>query len=148
MILERSLISVNFIDYTQHFDLRRDVLGWKAPYTIDADLDDTTFHLGSFYKEEIISIGTFAQQSNSNFSVMPQYRLRGMASNRNYSGLGAGSMLLEFAEIELRKRKIALLWFDARVAAKDFYKKLNYSAVGEFYPVRDVGLHQLMFKEL
>lgn len=141
-------MKVDFVQHTKLFDLRRDVLGWKAPYTIDVDMDENTFHLGTFVENELISIGTFAKQNNPQFTFQHQYRLRGMATNKAYSGLGSGRKLLAFAEEELRNRNIELLWFDARIVALEFYKKLNYTAIGEAYPVRDVGMHYLMYKVL
>lgn len=105
-----------------------------------------TFHVGTFLKNELVSIGTFIYQNNVIFDEnVKQYRLRAMATEKKHQGISMGRKLIIFAKNELIKRKVKLLWCDARKIAIPFYENLGFKSQGEFYNIPKIGPHKLMY---
>lgn len=108
---------------------------------------ETTFHLGIFENGKVISNGTFMQQAQPKLSEAKYpYRLRGMATDLNQQKKGLGQKIILAAENELRKRNCDLLWFNARVSAEGFYKKLGYTAIEDIFNIDTIGPHKIMYK--
>ncbi|MBY0451518.1 MAG: GNAT family N-acetyltransferase [Bdellovibrionaceae bacterium] len=107
----------------------------------------TTFHVGVLQNDKVISNGTFMQQAQPQLPgpKLP-YRLRGMATEPAMQGHGLGRKIIEAAEVELLKRGCDLLWFNARVSAEGFYKKLGYTAIEDIFDIPTVGPHKIMYK--
>ena len=105
-----------------------------------------TFHVGTFLENELVSIGTFIYQNNIIFDKYnKQYRLRAMATEKEHQGTSMGKKLIMFAKNELIKRKVKLLWCDARKIAIPFYENLGFKSKGEFYHIPKIGPHKLMY---
>ena len=68
-----------------------------------------------------------------------------MAVENNCQGQGVGKKILDFAFLELKKRKTDFLWCNARLIALDFYKKLNFKIYGEIFNIKDIGPHYVMY---
>ncbi len=114
-------------------------------YALPIDKNPETFHLGTFYKQQIISIGTFIKEKHPNFDCEKQYRLRAMATDKKYQIKGAGKCLF-LKSIELLKNKeIELLWCDARIKAVPFYESLNMNSLDKVYNIVNIGLHKTMY---
>jgi GNAT superfamily N-acetyltransferase len=112
---------------------------------IEDNLKDT-FHVGTFMKNELVSIGTFIYQNNIIFDKNDkQYRLRAMATEKKHQGKSMGKKLILFAKNELIKRKVKLLWCDARKIAIPFYENLGFKSQGKFYHIPKIGPHKLMY---
>ena len=61
-----------------------------------------TYHVGTFQKNELVSIGTFIYQNNIIFDENDkQYRLRAMATEKKHQGISMGRRLIMFAKNEL-----------------------------------------------
>ena len=113
---------------------------------INEDNLKSTFHLGTFFNSEIVSIGTFIKEKNNCFnSINDQYRLRAMATSKSHQGKSMGQMLINFAINYLRKKNIKLIWCDARKIAITFYKKSGFKTHGEYYIIPKIGHHKLMY---
>ncbi|MFM6929817.1 MAG: GNAT family N-acetyltransferase [Bdellovibrio sp.] len=108
----------------------------------------TTFHFGLFVAGKIISIATFIQEPYSEFAAEHPYRLRGMATDPNYSGQGYGQALLRYGVEFLKEQSCDLLWFNARQGAFPFYEKLNFYYHGPLFEMKDIGPHKVMYKTL
>ena len=110
---------------------------------------ESTFHVGVINDGVVVSNGTFMQQACSHLKLagtaLP-YRLRGMATDVDQQGLGLGREIILFAEKELKKRGCDLLWFNARVSAEGFYRKLGYDAIEEVFNIDSIGAHKIMYK--
>ncbi len=107
----------------------------------------TTFHVGVLQDNKVIGNGTFMQQAQPQLPGSKlAYRLRGMATEPALQSKGLGRKIIETAEIELAKRGCDLLWFNARVSAEGFYKKLGYVAIEEVFEIDTVGPHKIMYK--
>ena len=115
---------------------------------IDIDHREDAFHVGVFDGETLISIGSFFQITSQRLSQQHQYRLRAMATDPDYRRRHAGEQLIAFACEELRKRKIDLLWCDARLIAAPFYESIGFSKFDDVYEVPLIGPHHFMWKEL
>lgn len=117
------------------------------------DEDESTFHLGvrlNLQNElKIISVGTFIRNSLPQFPLHKNsYQLRGMATDPNNRGIGAGQLLLQKAESALKEKQSELIWFNAREKAFPFYEKSGYVEVDGIITVSEFGPHKIMYKEL
>ena len=114
---------------------------------MEADEKASTFHLGIFYKNQIVGVASFMEDTHPNFSGH-QSRLRGMAVLPEYRKKGLAELLLLKGEQLLKEKGRTLLWFNARIVALNFYKTLGYITVGEEFDIPKVGQHFVMKKEL
>ncbi len=115
----------------------------------EEDSFSSTFHVGYFIDNKIMSSGTFIQQSNNNFpSTKLPYRLRGMATSADWQKRGLGKALILFALEELQQRDCDFLWFNARLSAEGFYKKLEFLADSNIFEIATIGPHKVMYKYL
>lgn len=106
----------------------------------------TTFHLGLFHNDKLLSVATFMQESSPHFSAGFPYRLRGMATDMAYRSQGFGGILLRNGIEKLKSRRCDLLWCQARVMAFSFYKKLGFHFHGELFELPNIGAHKVMYK--
>ena len=147
-----SSYEVVFISSLQAMDLRMRILRPLHPREACVYAEDnfeTSFHLGIFENEKVISNGTFMQQAQPKLQEAKfPYRLRGMATDNNQQKKGLGQKIIIAAEAELKKRNCDLLWFNARVSAEGFYKKLGYTAIEEIFNIDTIGPHKIMYKWL
>lgn len=141
---------VEMIPADKTIDLRMRVLRPLHPreaYEYAEDSLPTTFHVGVLLNNQVVSNGTFMQQAQPQLPDAQQpYRLRGMATDPALQGHGLGRRIIEAAEIELIQRGCDLLWFNARVSAEGFYKKLGYIAIEYVFNIDTVGPHKIMYK--
>ncbi|MEQ1722712.1 MAG: GNAT family N-acetyltransferase [Pseudobdellovibrio sp.] len=143
---------VKFISSNETMDLRLRILRPGQPREnciYPNDDHPNTFHLAVVNEEnKIICNGTFMQEAHLDFanSILP-YRLRGMATDTTYQKQGLGRMIIEAAEVELIRRKCDLLWFNGRVSAEGFYKKLGYTSTLKIFDILLAGPHKIMFKK-
>ena len=108
----------------------------------------STFHLGYFDEDNLIGIISVFENRNSEFPEEKQFQIRGMAVAPLHQKLGIGAQIVEFAEKEIAKKRGEIIWFNARIAASEFYLKLNYTVSGGVFDIPNVGLHYLMFRKI
>lgn len=108
----------------------------------------TTHHFGLFESENLTGIISLFKQINPIFAAENQSQIRGMAILENHQKKGYGEALVKHCENYCKSQNVDLIWFNARTAAVGFYKKMNYTAIGEPFDIKDVGEHYLMFKQL
>ncbi|MGZ3769398.1 MAG: GNAT family N-acetyltransferase [Bdellovibrio sp.] len=108
----------------------------------------TTIHFGLSYDNKIISTATFLLESHPEFSAGFPYRLRGMATDRNYQGKSFGKKLLVYGVEYLRMKRCDLIWFNARSSAFPFYEKLGFLHHGPIFELKHIGPHKVMYKPL
>lgn len=77
-----------------------------------------------------------------------QYRLRAMAVREGYRGQGFGDAIVEAGLEHLRKLGVEVVWCDARVAALNFYRRLQFNEIEEEYEIPIIGMHRFMWKVL
>lgn len=142
---------VEFITVPETMALRHRVLRPADP--IEAcyfanDHDGSTFHLGLFLGEKIVSIASFVYQSHPQLSAGCPFRLRGMATDEKYRGRNFGGELLRHGIESLRQRRCDLLWFNARERAFGFYQKSGFQFQGSLFHLEGTGPHKVMYKHL
>ena len=120
----------------------------EAACTIQPDNEITTFHIAAILQENVIGVSTLIVDVNEKFKTKNQYRLRAMATSPKVRGAGVGAALINEIKSELKRKKVELLWCDARLTATGFYEKLGFKVKGKVYEVPNIGPHKLMFIEL
>jgi ribosomal protein S18 acetylase RimI-like enzyme len=146
-----AMLRIDFISTEETYPLRNSVLRPNKPVEsvfLEKDNDHETFHLGAFYENKLISIGSFHKSNHPQFSQENQYQLRKMATDPDYRKINAGRKLIEYGVEELRKRNVALMWCNAREVAIGFYEKLGLKTAGDFFDVPGIGRHKLMYINL
>ena len=143
------MIEIKKISVFETYGIRKDILRENILLTekMDGDFDKDTIHLGAFINNELGCVATFMQHKSDHFKGS-QYRLRGMATDREHQHKGLGKMILEEAERILLDKGVDILWCNARVFALKFYKNCAYKIIGEEFDVHLVGPHYVMYKEL
>lgn len=140
---------VGLITAPETYKLRLEVL-WPHLNSVDecgieVDGCDGTFHVGAKKDGEVVAIGTFLIEHNKKFNNKNQYRLRAMASSPEVRGENFGKKVIDFAINKLKSEDVEILWCDARKVALGFYEKMGFEVIGDFYEVRNVGPHKLMY---
>ena len=144
------ILEIQDIKTQDTYSIRHRVLRPERPISechFSGDNDDGTFHLGIFQNSKLIGVASFMKNSNPFFESLTQFQLRGMAILPEFKIQGHGSLLLKEGEkiIDL-KHKDAMLWFNARVTAVDFYKKHGYQIFGKTFEVPGVCEHIVMYR--
>jgi GNAT superfamily N-acetyltransferase len=111
------------------------------------DNEDSTFHLGLYFKEDLIGVASFMKNNHVLFDENMQYQLRGMAVLKSYQKKGLGYLLLEAGEIAV-SQKCSRLWFNAREIAVNFYKRGGYETADKPFIIEPIGKHYVMSKQL
>lgn len=105
--------------------------------------DEESVHFGVFDGDKIISIVTAHPENSPLFQEPMQWRIRGMATDPEYQGKGAGTLALK-ALLNWGK-DIPLFWCNARVGAIPFYLKHKYQIASELFDIPGVGPHKIMW---
>jgi GNAT superfamily N-acetyltransferase len=150
MSAENSYLT-KLITTVETYNLRETVLRPGQPPEvcryIEDDLTDT-FHIGVICEGRVISNGTFIRQGHEYFpDSQNPYRLRGMATEKDFQKQGLGRRIIQAAEAELRLRQCDLLWFNARTGAEGFYKKLGFGAFEKIFDIPGAGPHKVMYRQ-
>lgn len=114
-------------------------------FTGDSDL--TTFHLGVFLGEELITVGSFYKE-NLDDQAGEGYRLRSMASSPEMQSKGGGSVLMQYAFEKLKQMEKKYLWCNARSGAVGFYQKMGLKIISDEFVIPEIGTHYVMITEL
>lgn len=113
----------------------------KETCIFEGDDLDTTFHLGAFFKEEMVGVVTMMKYDN-------EYQLRGMAVIEGFQKKGIGELLIKEAEARVLHKPIQQIWMNARQAAVRFYTRLGYEITGEPFEIPLIGTHYKMIKQI
>jgi ribosomal protein S18 acetylase RimI-like enzyme len=115
---------------------------------LETDRLSTTFHFGVQRDGLTVATVTFQQETSSKLPQEKQYRLRAMAVREGYRGQGFGDAIVEEGLKYLSSLGIQVVWCDARVAALNFYRRLQFEEFEEEYEIPIIGLHRFMWKVL
>jgi predicted GNAT family N-acyltransferase len=133
-------------------DLRHRVLWPHIPSVHDCNIDidqaPGAIHLGVFFDDKLISIGSLFRQHSEKIKHVSQYRLRAMATDPEYRLHNAGKALILYAIELLKAKQVDALWCDARIGAVGFYSSLGFQLMPEIYEVKNIGPHQFMWFEI
>ncbi len=115
---------------------------------LETDRLSTTFHFGVQIDDLTVATVTFQEESSNKLPQEKQYRLRAMAVREGYRGQGFGDATVEEGVKYLSSLGIQVVWCDARVAALNFYRRLQFEEFEEEYEIPIIGLHRFMWKVL
>ncbi len=115
---------------------------------LETDRLSTTFHFGVQIDGLTVATVTLQQENSSKLSQEKQYRLRAMAVREGYRGQGFGDAIVEEGLKYLSSIGVEVVWCDARVAALNFYRRLQFEELEEEYEIPIIGLHRFMWKVL
>jgi len=150
-------IIIKQITSQETYPVRHPVLRVGRPLedcAFNGDDLESTIHLGAFYDKELVAVASLMKNNDATFKELNHlmddnaYQLRGMAVLQNKQGHGLGKKLLQHAEVTMKEKNVSLLWFNARIIAIDFYKKLGYEINGEPFEIDRIGTHYKMYKQL
>lgn len=114
----------------------------------ETDYENGAFHVGAFYQGTLVSVASFCIEKLPDFPIEEQYRLRAMATLDDYRRLGAGRLVISFAEDLIKQLGINLLWCKGRTSVGEYYKKLGFKVHGEIFDYPPIGPHIIMYKRL
>lgn len=114
----------------------------------DTDNEDNGFHVGAFYQGKLISVVSFCLEEHSDFPIEKQYRLRAMATLDDFRKLGAGRLVVNYAENLIKEQGINFLWCKGRTTVQEYYSKLGFKVHGEAFDYPPIGPHIIMYKKL
>jgi len=115
---------------------------------LETDYLPSTFHFGVQLDGLTVATVTLQQENSSKLPQEKQYRLRAMAVREGYRGQGFGDAIVEEGLRYLKALGIEVVWCDARVAALNFYRRLQFEELEEEYEIPIIGLHRFMWKVL
>ena len=115
---------------------------------LETDRLSTTFHFGIQEDGLTVATVTLQQEKTDKLQQEKQYRLRAMAVREGYRGQGFGEAIVESGLSHLRELGVEVVWCDARVAALNFYRRLQFEELEEEYDIPIIGLHRFMWKVL
>ncbi|HLV69222.1 MAG TPA: GNAT family N-acetyltransferase [Xanthomarina sp.] len=145
------MYQIRQISAEETYSIRQAILREGKPIetcVFDGDTDEDTFHLGLFFKSDLVGIASFMNNNSSFFPEAKQYQLRGMAVLKEFQKKGLGKLLVKEGEYILTQKKVELLWFNARKIAVAFYKGNGFLITGKAINIPNIGLHYVMFKKL
>ncbi|MFN8674007.1 MAG: GNAT family N-acetyltransferase [Candidatus Sericytochromatia bacterium] len=107
-----------------------------------------TFHVGAFYKDNLIGIASICKENKPNDNTPDSWRLRGMAVEPDFRRNKIGHRLLQKCIDHVLSQKGKHIWFNARLVAIDFYKTLGFEITSDIFEIEDIGPHYNMEKFL
>ncbi|WNS76207.1 GNAT family N-acetyltransferase [Bacillus sp. DTU_2020_1000418_1_SI_GHA_SEK_038] len=114
----------------------------------DTDYEPGALHVGAFSHGRLISIASFCIEKNPDFSIEMQYRLRGMATLEEFRKLGAGRLIIAYAEDLVKAQGFDLIWCNARTSVQEYYSRVGFNIHGDVFDYPPIGPHIVMFKKL
>jgi len=141
---------VKYISAEDTLPLRSRVLRSGKPVKeciFPTDHIEGAFHLGGLTAGQLVVIASFFPDNHPDFGE-GGFKLRGMATDPDFSGRGYGAELIKFAVKELRSAKGSYIWCNARSSAVVFYQKLGFELISAEFEIPGVGPHFNMIKQL
>ncbi len=142
-------VKIKSIDVEETYPLRISVLKTceSYEYKYKGDFDSETIHFGVFKENKLIGIASLMTSKNLLFDDN-QLQIRGMAINDNMHNKGIGSLLIKHIIDYSLKENISTVWCNARVTARNFYKKQGFVISGKPFHIKNVGMHNIMYKKI
>ncbi len=145
------MFTVREIEKEDTYEIRHKILRPHQPFDMvkyDTDEYPGAFHLGVFDGDQLICIVSFCLEQFSKTDPSERYRLRAMATLKEYRKMGAGRLAVSFAEKVLTEKGYDFLWCKARTSALEYYKKLGFNQHGDVFDYIGLGPHVIMYKNL
>lgn len=143
--------TIRQISATETIPLRHSVLRPHQPVTAchyPGDEEAVNFHLGAYNNQQLVCVASYFLEKHPDLDEAPQYRLRGMATDPEFRGQGAGSQLLVKGNEILLEKKVPVWWCNARISAAGYYEKAGLSQLGDTFEIKPIGMHKVMYLRL
>jgi GNAT superfamily N-acetyltransferase len=115
-------------------DVRLGVLRPTVPRVPNPrDHDPVVVHIGAFDGTRAVGCVTVHPDPDPVHRLPAAWRMRGMAVEPAYQGLGIGRQVLEAATAAAEAAGSPLLWANGRVSALEFYDRLGWEPVGPVF---------------
>lgn len=142
-------VTVEQVDAATTHPLRGSVLRPGRPVEIPGDDDAGTLHLAARLPDgRVVGVVRFHPADCPWQPAERAWQLRGMATDPEVRGAGAGRALVAEGLVRLAALDADLVWCDARQAAVGFYERMGFTVVTDPYDVPGVGPHRGMVVEL
>ncbi|KQS68423.1 GNAT family N-acetyltransferase [Modestobacter sp. Leaf380] len=142
-------VTVEQVDAETTLPLRSSVLRPGRPAAIPGDEDPATLHLAARLPGgRVVGVVRFHPAACTWRAAEQPWQLRGMATDPEVRGAGAGRALVAEGLARLAADGADLVWCDAREAAVGFYERMGFTVVTDTYDVPAVGPHRGMVVEL
>ena len=103
----------------------------ESPEYCKVEGDESALHFGISVQDKIVCVASLYINDD-------EARLRKFATLPEFQRQGIGSYMLHAIILELKKKRINYLWFDARESAIPFYERFGFSATGKRIYKKDV----------
>ena len=143
--------TIKEITAAETFPVRHPVLREGKPIEschFEGDDDIPTKHFGVFIDNALVAVASLYRNDSDLFDAKNQLQLRGMAVLGDHRKKGYGEDLVIHAENYAKNQNASLVWFNARIIAVPFYRKLGYEILGAPFEIGDIGPHHIMYKIL
>lgn len=131
----------------------------KAEELVYAGDDDAeTLHLGTFLGGALVGVATVApmpapdrlgvRDRPGEGSGERAWQLRGMAVLPEFRGRGFGAAMVKGCMAHVARRGGGVMWFNARLVAVDFYRKLGFETKGDQFEIPISGQHYVMWRAI
>ncbi|MFZ1946874.1 MAG: GNAT family N-acetyltransferase, partial [bacterium] len=113
-----------------------------------------SLHLGTFLEGALVGVATVVPAPAPARLGIPArpgeraWQLRGMAVLPEFRGRGFGAAMVKACMAHVARRGGGLMWFNARLAAVEFYRKLGFEAKGGQYEIPISGPHFMMWRAI
>lgn len=134
-----SAITIRSITHVDGADLRAQVLrpdGRKVASGAAQYEDGDAIHLGAFCDGKLSAVVSFTLYDESGLKVSGCFQLRGAATAADARGQGVGSALISAGITMCDERNAGRIWCNGRSAARTFYERLGFRAVGAEFVTR------------
>jgi ribosomal protein S18 acetylase RimI-like enzyme len=99
--------------------------------------------VGAFAGEELIAVGFVCPDGEPG-----EWRVRGMATAREYRGRGAGAAILEQLVDHARARGATRVWCNARTPALGLYERAGFERESDEFEIPGIGPHFVMARRV
>ena len=137
-------VTIRSITANEAFPLRRKHLRPTLPAAASrfpGDDDPAALHFGAVAGGELVGAISFLPRDQQGEASIREYQLQGVITLPSVRNTGIGAQLVEEGIVQLTSRGATRVWCDGRTPAMSFYKRLEFSAVGEEFVAPGTGPH-------
>lgn len=152
-LLPKQTFSVRETHFAQVSTLAQSVLidgTDKDPEEVFSEWRHADIVVGCFEHSTQTCVGSALLFSEPKTPNAHEYRLRGMAVDHQFHGVGLGRRLFNLAQelLEEQSPDVEALWCNARTSAVPFYQSVGMTIDSEPFEVDDIGMHVVMRLQL
>lgn len=149
-------VTVEQVDAATTYPLRGAVLRPGRAVQIPGDDDPSTLHLAARLHDDaedkrpdrVVGVVRFHPAACAWQEAQQPWQLRGMATDPEVRGAGAGRALVAEGLVRLAAQGADLVWCDARAGAVGFYERIGFTLVTDEYDLAPAGPHRGMVVDL